>query len=200
MVGFVLKKGPVKQDGSLKGWGNVNTRCSTENLQRCFWGKWGMRQSRLIAGREQEWMWRDRDKVVNRTWPSCHLRKGESLAGVSAMSNVCTQASEHMNSCMHLAVIYFCKFDSILSVSFQMWLKLFNCLINSPPCMSFFLWYIPALYNLSGSWHCAVGMNSSLMRSVAHLFYLLMLEWGSALAVNQIWRNISVSCQVLIVR
>lgn len=36
------------------------------------------------------------------------------------MSNVYTQASEHVNVCMHLAVIYFSKFDSILSVSFQM--------------------------------------------------------------------------------
>ena len=153
-----------------------------------------MRQSRLIAGREQEWLRRDRDEVVNRTWPSCCLRKGESLAGVSAMSNVCMQASEHVNTCMHLAVIYFSKFDSIFSVSFQMWLKLFNSLINSPPCLSCFLWYIPALYNLSGSRLSAVGTNSSLMCSVAHLFYLLVLEWGSAFAVNQIWRNISVSC------
>lgn len=176
----------------------LDARCSTGNMQRVFffWGKWGTRQSRLIAGREQEWLQRDRDKVVNRTWPSCHLR--ESLAGVSAMSNVCTQASEHVNVCVHLAVIYFSKFDSILSVSFQMWPKLFNSLINSPPRVSCFLWCIPALYNLSGSRLAAVGMNSSPMCSVAHLFCLLVLEWDSVFAVNQIRRSISVSCQVLL--
>lgn len=45
-------------------------------------------------------------------------REGPQLN--SAMSNVCAQASEHVKMCMHLAGIYFYKFDSILSVSFQM--------------------------------------------------------------------------------
>lgn len=36
------------------------------------------------------------------------------------MGSVCTQASEHVKVGMHLAGIYFCKFVSILSVSFQM--------------------------------------------------------------------------------
>lgn len=152
----------------------TRVRCHMGDLQRCFWGKWGTKQSRVITGREQEWLWRDRDKVINRSWPSHCVRKGGSSAGVSAMSNVCTQASEHVKMCMHLAGIYFCTFDSILSVSFQMWLKLFNSLINPPPCMSCFLWYIPVQHfwkQLS-----AVGMNSSLMCGVAHLFYLLVLK------------------------
>lgn len=149
-------------------------RCSS------FWGKWGTKQSRLITGREQEWLWRDRDKVVNRTWPSwCVRKRGPSagVCGVSAMSSVCTYARKHMKMCMHLAGIYFCKFDSIPSVSFQMWLKLFNSLINSPPYELFSVMYYSTVQHF---WKqiFAVGMNSSLMCSMAHLFYLLVLEKG----------------------